>query len=168
MAAAGAIALRLPDGAAGTRETLKAMRLLALDGKRLPMVRATALDIIRDVPPKDELGELQAVWRWVRDNFHYRADVDDVETLHFADQLLRQRAGDCDDASVLIAALLGSIGYLTRFTAMAFAGDDGYGHVVPEAWHAGAWVPLDATVDESFGWFPDNVVAEMRICNVEC
>jgi hypothetical protein len=181
--AAAAILISLPDGPARTRETLKTMRLLTIDGKCQPIVRDTACRIAQRCASQDFLCEIECVFRWVRDNIRYIRDVNDVETVHFADQIMAQRWGDCDDASVLLASMLESIGCSTRFVSVAFAGDD-YSHVLAEvdvtAYDVPAavptrsdvdgsvWLSLDATTREKFGWFPPGVTAEMRIKNREC
>lgn len=162
-----AISLRLPDGAAGTRETLKAMKLLVLDGKRQPIVRQTACAIVQNCPRMDWVCEVECCWRWVLENIRYVRDTSDVELLHFAEQILAQRCGDCDDASVLLASILESIGCATRFRALAFQGIN-YAHVLVEAFAGGDWIALDATEPEDFGWFPPGVTAIMELNNREC
>jgi transglutaminase-like putative cysteine protease len=62
--------------------------------------------------------------------------------------LLRLGAGDCDDKSILAAALLASIGHPTRFIACGFVGDGSYSHVFAQTKIAGKWVTLECTMNE--------------------
>ncbi len=58
--------------------------------------------------------------------------------------------GDCDDAAMLVAALLRSIGLPVRFKAVQATPDGSFGHVfteyllTDEDWSR--WVPLDTTI----------------------
>jgi transglutaminase-like putative cysteine protease len=165
-----ALLLTLPDDpVASARETLKRMRLLVLDGKTQPAIRQAAMSIVRarGIPPMDFLGEMRALWHWVLTRIRYTRDINNVETVHFADQILRQRAGDCDDVSILLASLLEAIGFQTRFVAVAFSPGN-FDHVLVEAEHDGAWFALDATEPKPFGWFPPDVYESMIIHNREC
>lgn len=81
----------------------------------------------------------------------YVMDPDGMEFLHPADWVLMIGAGDCDDKSILLAALLLSIGHTPRFKAIAEGyADDGSGpafsHVwVQDSWPGSAWVDLETT-----------------------
>lgn len=141
------------------------MAELARRGMKSPAVRAAAVQITRGLRQKDYLAEARAVHEWVRDQVRYVRDVAGVETLHTADRLLTDRAGDCDDKSVLIAALLGSIGHRLRFVAVGF-GRQGFAHVYPEALIGGRWWPLEATEPWPMGQGPSRPPARTMIENV--
>lgn len=167
-----ALLLTLPDDpVASVRETLKRMRLLVLDGKTQPVIRHAAISILHSarVPPMDFLGEMRALWHWVLTHIRYTRDINNVETIHFADQILRQRAGDCDDTSILLASLLETVGFETFLCAVAFAPRD-FAHVLVGVgnYESGDWVALDATEPKPFGWFPPDVFESMIIYNREC
>jgi transglutaminase-like putative cysteine protease len=53
--------------------------------------------------------------------------------------------GDCDDAAVLVAALLYGIGIPVRFKAINQAADGSYQHVFAEYNLGGGWMALDTT-----------------------
>ena len=99
----------------------------------------------------------KAVFYFVRDRFDYVPDPMAYEYVKTARQSLVSQGGDCDDASVLLANLLGAIGVETRFVFMP-------GHVyvqarLPEALRrykaAEDWVNLDATCRNcKFGEIP--------------
>lgn len=98
------------------------------------------------------MQEAVRIHRFVRDRIRYTRDVRGVETLHTPTQILRQRQGDCDDKSVLIASLLESIGHKTRFVAIGYGGS--FCHVYPEVNIRGQWVPLEATENWPAGKAP--------------
>lgn len=99
----------------------------------------------------------------VRDRIRYVRDIRGVETLHTAEQVIRQRAGDCDDKSLLLAALLESIGHETQFEALGPA-PGRFCHVLVKWWDVErkAWVPLETTAKVKAGWEPRGVRARMQ------
>jgi transglutaminase-like putative cysteine protease len=152
-----------------TRETLKLMRLLTREGKKLPEIRSLAINLTSDLEPKDSVGEIKALWQYVLTNFRYIKDTTDVEVLHTVDNLLDRMSGDCDDASVLLASLLESIGHPTRFAALAFTSNN-FEHVLVQTPLGNPrldsnWISLDATEDRPFGWYPPGVSTRMLIHN---
>lgn len=151
----------LPSGAAGTTETLRLMRDLVHQYKSDSNVRGLALELVRPVPPKDWRGEIRAVFEYVRDNIRYTHDIAGVETLQTPPATIELEAGDCDDKSTLLAALLASVGHRTRFVAVGYRQSNDYQHVYVEAAHGNDWIPLDATMARPFGWRPRDAVARM-------
>lgn len=150
------------------------MRLLTREGKKNPDIRHTAATLTADLPSKARYQEIVALFDFVRDEIRYVSDITDVETLHTAERILSQGYGDCDDKSILLAAMLESIGHRTRFRALAFNGDWWQGfqfaHVIVETMHGHdkgkpAWIALDTTVDKPMGWTPPCVLHSMEIFN---
>lgn len=93
--------------------------------------------------------QAKALYLFVRDDFSYVQDPDAFEYIKTPIESLNNLGGDCDDASVLLASLLGSIGIRTRLVFM-------YEHVYVEAYLPEAssrykayksqdWVAMDAT-----------------------
>jgi len=93
----------IPDGKAGTLAALKMMRKLAREGKKNPHVFELSRDIVKNVPPKNWLREVDAVFRWVRDHIRYVKDPRNIETLHTVQKILEFGQGDCDDQSIRFA-----------------------------------------------------------------
>lgn len=114
----------------------------------LTRVRARALELVRDAAPNDELGEVRRVWMYVRDAIRYVKDVRGVDTLQAPTETLEVLQGDCDDKSLLLAAMLEALGYATRFVVSATVPGGTYNHVFVEAFvgRAGRWVPLESSV----------------------
>lgn len=159
--------LGLPEGADGTRETLKLMRDLVRAGKIDPTLREYASNIVRHCPPKDDTCEVESLWRWVLTNIRYLKDIAGVETVHPPWKVLEQRYGDCDDSCTLLATFLETIGYKTRFVALGYEFGQ-FVHVIIEVrWSASptGWKALDPTEDRPFGWRPPDMPFSMIVHN---
>lgn len=111
----------LEAGMAGVDQTVLAMIRLATQGGALPAVRMLAERIVRRTPARDWRGETAAVRAWVARHLRYTRDGLQVETLKTPEHMLEEIRrtgkflGDCDDASILAAALLLSIGHQPAF-----------------------------------------------------
>lgn len=76
------------------------------------------------------------------------------EQLHRPEWMLGEIAagrrvyGDCDDMSMLSAALLMVLGIPVRFAAVKPAGDPDYMHVFTEMFFEGDWRMVDCTADQ--------------------
>lgn len=72
-----------------------------------------------------------------------------METVHTPEAMLQIKQGDCDDMSILIAALLLSIGIKCQFVAL----DQGKGfvHVWTAAKIGAKWIHMDATEPYQIG-----------------
>jgi transglutaminase-like putative cysteine protease len=150
----------LGDGPEGTAQTLRIMRDFARASLRNPAqtVRGMALSITQGVDARNYLGELRACQGWVRDNIRYVQDPEDIELVQTPEKTLEFGAGDCDDKSTLLAALLLSIGHPARFVAVGFDGDP-FSHVLVESKIADSWVPCETIVPVALGWYPAGVTS---------
>lgn len=143
----------IPLGDDGTAATIEHIRRLIEQGKKNPVVRETAVGIIQQarVAAHDSFGEARAVYYWVLRAIRFTRDIRNKETLHSADEILRMRAGDCDDFVILMASLLASIGHKLRAVTVSNLGPDPetgapgeFTHIYPEDFIGGRWIPLDA------------------------
>lgn len=132
------------------------------DGKTKSAVRETAFRLIADCSPKDYSCEVRKIHAFVRDNIRYVQDIADVETVASPEKTLEYRAGDCDDKSVLLAALLESIGHKTRFIAIGFE-PNVFAHVYVETLIGRRWIPLETTEDVEAGWQPDAGIVQAHM-----
>lgn len=158
--------LGLPDNPADqTREALKLMRDMVRAGKKTPTIRETATRIVSDCAQKDDTCEVMSLWDWTLNNIRYIKDVNNVETVQPATRVLSEGAGDCNNKCVLLASLLESIGYKTRF--VAFGKEPGiFTHVICEVrWGRDGWKSLDPTEFQPFGWRPTDMPYEMWMHN---
>lgn len=145
----------IPEGIAGTDVTVAEMNRLVKEGLRNPLIRLTALKIIRDagIEGRDFAGEIQAVFDWVLANVRYTKDPYKLEMVHSPDVVLKMRAGDCDDMSILLAALLQSLGHQTRFKVISSVDPETFNHVYAQVKAGNRWLSLDATVPNARpGW----------------
>ncbi len=148
--------------------SLKILANLTIRATVNPLVRNTALKIIRECGSRDDACELQAVYEAVKHGdpavlplkrgFKYVADSRFAD--YFASPVDSLNActkgacgGDCDDHTSLVCALLGSVGWRCGLRAWGRRGDGAYSHVYPVAAfpkrppHQRA-VALDTTVPE--------------------
>jgi transglutaminase-like putative cysteine protease len=92
----------------------------------------------------------------VRRNVRYTRDIWQVETLHTARRLLELRAGDCDDMTILLGAMLMSTGHPVRLVLAGYnpGRPHAYSHIYPEVNVRGRWIALDSTLPHPMGWQP--------------
>ena len=146
----------IPNGKAGIRATLRLMSKIAKRYKKSPQIRELALALTRSIPQKSWSKEVAALHKFVRDDIRYIKDIRGCETIQTPIQTLRLGAGDCDDKSTLVAALLESIGHPTRFKAVGFSKGN-LSHVYTQTKIAGKWYSVECTEMVKVGWEPDNV-----------
>lgn len=157
--------MALPDGAAGVRETLKIMSKLTKGGKKSPAIRQKALQLTQHLRQKDRIGEIYALWEFVKNRIRYVRDIRNVETIHTPEQILRQESGDCDDKAILLASLLEAIGHPSAFWAIGTK-PGVFSHVlVLTRVGEKKWMPLETTENVKFGWTPPVVRASMKHFN---
>src|SRR5215470_5150092 len=160
---------RVPKGTAGTLVTARLIGRLIGEGAKDFYVRQKAIQIFRDqgVRPKDRAGEVLALFDWVRRNIRYTRDIFRTELLHSARRMLELRAGDCDDLTILLGAMLMSTGHPVRLVLAGFRKNrpHAYTHIYPQVNVGGRWIAIDATVDKPIGWEPP--VLWKRICNIQ-
>lgn len=156
---------KIPEGYAGTMRTVAHIKALIKQGAKDFRVRQTAIDILmqRGVQPKDYLGEIEALFEWVQRNIRYTKDTFRLEVLHAARRMLELRAGDCDDFSILLGAMLEAIGHPVRLviTGPDPQRHDLFSHIYIEAWCKGRWIVLDATMPHPMGWAPATSVRKV-------
>jgi hypothetical protein len=156
---------QIPKGYRGTKRTVEHIKALIRAGAKDFYVRQKAIDILleKGVKPKDYLGEVKALFEWVQQNVRYTKDPFRVEVLHSARRMLQSRAGDCDDMSILLGAMLEAIGHPVR---LVLVGPDPlrpglFTHIYLEVAHKGRWMPLDPTMPYPMGWAPRGLVKEV-------
>lgn len=127
-------------------------------------VRETAVDLVAKVPERDRMGEAKAIFKWVQNKLRYTYDPRGLETVQTPRVMLEDIAskgyagGDCDDFSVLIGALLRSIGHEIRLKAVAFLPSTNLSHVYLEDKIDGVWITLDGIKkNKEMGWESERV-----------
>ncbi len=150
----------LLSGDAGTAQTIKLMRKLVDQALSDSSFVRFAKDIVRHVPAHDEFGETQAIYDWVLRNIRFTKDPLTKESLYPPQELLKIRAGDCDDISMLLGALLLADGYPAQLVTVAAnpQAPDEFSHVYVEVElppGSGNWMAMDAArLGAQFGVAP--------------
>ena len=145
-----------------TRDTLGIMASLIRKRRADPIVRSTALSIVKGAQPYDDNGRMSRVLSWVKGSMPYERDPRDVEAIN--DPLLSinkisaygRAAGDCDDAATLIATLLESVGVQTHLVAVSVRADRRLHHVGVKAFdrRGNVWRYLDPFSSSEVGRRP--------------
>jgi hypothetical protein len=155
----------IPKGALGTQKTVEHVQALIRAGAKDFYVRQKSIDILleKHVKPKDYLGEIKALFEWVQQHIRYTKDTFQVEVLHSAKRMLELRAGDCDDMTILLGAMLEAIGHPVRLVIIGSnpLRHDLFTHIYLDVFHKGRWIPLDATMPYPMGWAPKTMVKKI-------
>ncbi len=140
--------LELGDGPSTVDRFVSELKRFKLAPAEMVKVRRVALGLVRELPPNADVDEVRELWRFVRDGIRYVRDVRGVDTLQTPSMTLELAQGDCDDKSLLLSAMLESIGYATRFAVSATVPRGSYNHVFVEAFvpKLGKWIPLESSV----------------------
>jgi hypothetical protein len=108
-----------------------------------PEVRSLSRRLTEGLVPLEAARE---IGRWVYENIRKTPTI----SIPNAAEVLEQRAGDCNEHTVLFTALARAADIPTRVcTGLAWSNGQFYYHAWPEIW-IGAWVAVDPT----FGQFP--------------
>jgi Transglutaminase-like superfamily len=156
------IAYRTPllSGEQGTAQTVQLMRQLIDEALADSQFIRFVTDLVRSVPAYDDLAEAQALYGWVKRNIRFTKDPLTKEKLYPPQELLKIKAGDCDDISMLLGAMLLAVGYPARLITISAdeSNPQEFSHVYPEAEvppGSGNWIAMDAArLDSSFGSEP--------------
>ena len=151
---------KIGHGDRAIRKTILHMQVLVLgpEGVGNPAVRVAAIEAARGATKN--VNEIDYVLAWVKRTVEFRGE--EAETLQSPVVTLQLRAGDCDDHSILIAAMLRSLGYKVQFKTVAASaaapGQFSHVYVIVQDKQTGQWKGLDSTVAESYaGWEPPMV-----------
>jgi hypothetical protein len=149
-------------GDQGTQQTVELMRRLVDEALADQDFVNLAVRIVKTVPAYQDMGEVQALYRWVKQNIRFTKDPVTKEKLYPPQQLLKIKAGDCDDISMLLGAFLLALGYPARLITISAnpSQPNEFSHVYAEGEvppGSGQWIPMDAArVDSEFGVAPPN------------
>jgi hypothetical protein len=165
----------IPGGDKGTKATLQKMKEIVWKSLRhaqhSPVIRMASAKAILDAKckPKDYLCEYDAIHTFVRDKIRWTRDARRHETLQWPARTLAMGIGDCDDKSMLEAAMLLHVGFPgVAFKAIGAnpAVPDQYTHVYIIADPSGKekWIASDPTVDNAkLGWESPLILKSMAV-----
>lgn len=106
-------------------------------------IRTLVEKICSGLQAGDYAGEILACYYWVCQNIRYMRDPHEVELVKEPIVVLRSRSGDCDDASVLLAAMLMAAGNECRFVLISFNPQKIPSHVFCAVKTPTGFLPLD-------------------------
>jgi hypothetical protein len=114
-------------------------------------------------PPRNDLCEVGKVWNFLVENCYYVFDIADVDTFATLRYTLEAGGGDCDDATIGFATLLGAVGFHVAGRVIStLEAPREWVHIYPlvglpkerPEW----WMPLDITVKGAVpGWQFDQI-----------
>lgn len=133
-----------------TAHTLAVMAGMVRNRRADEKIRSTAHAVVSGCAPTDDVCRMRRLLGYVKSSVEFERDPVDVEGLTDPALLLERIAqhgtarGDCDDAAILLSALLESIGVRTRFIALSIRRDGRFHHVAVEGQQkGGGWYLLD-------------------------
>jgi hypothetical protein len=147
----------ISSGSNGVLDTLKRMASFVHASDAHREIKAHASRLIHNAPQGDLLRQASTIFYWVRDNVRYIRDISGVEEITSPWTILNNvlsgrtdHSADCDDHAILLSSLLRSVGFPTRFTAIA-SGKHGktLDHVRVDVLLNKYWYPLEATIKNS-------------------
>lgn len=128
-------------------------------------------------PEKNWRAEADAVFKELRQRYYrYVRDTYGVDLYQHPKRTLQFGGGDCDDATILMAAALGAIGFKVKARVIQTVDADDWNHIyalveIPAAGGAAGreggsgatWVPYDLSMDKPPGWeAPRSMVKRVR------
>ena len=163
----------VPDGEAGVDATVARMQQLVRDAVQDPRLVLFAQDLTVPAGARLTTRVVEEVVKFVRTHWQFRGDPVGRRAVEFVkqpDRLLSEFAsrgamvGDCDDASVLVAALLTAVGISTRFVVVQRdRSSPTYDHIFIEAWSQGRWLPIDGVaLGRELFYRPEGIGPEKR------
>lgn len=144
----------------GTWTTLGVMSDLVKQYKKNLTIREQALELVAHLPQKAWAAEATALFHFVRDDIRYVGDIRDVETVATPVKTLEYGQGDCDDKSVLLAALLESINHPSAFVAIGYSPDT-FQHVYVQTRIKNGWMGMETTEPWPMGKRPTGLPYKM-------
>lgn len=134
-------------------DVTSSMRRMLTEASHDADLRDLSISIVRDNPASD-------IYDWVKSNVQYISDPLDIELIQHPSRMIqdfragKKLSGDCDDISLLTAAMLQSVGLKSRIALIDTKGQ-GLDHAVAQAWSdkLNDWLFIDPSTDRlPFGW----------------
>ena len=144
--------IAIPTGRRGTAAVLSQMGELVRASARDPSVRRLALDLMRTVYASRYGDFVWGLKNFFLRNFRFVDEPDEMIAAPGAHiRAINETGnawGDCDDAAVLAASLMYSVGFAVRFRAILEQPDGSFGHVFAEykAPDSMLWLVFDPSV----------------------
>ena len=144
-----------------TSSTIRRMYQLIEQGKVDPKFQELVYSITKGLAGKDYRGELSRIFNWMKKHIRYTRDPYGVEMVQDVWATLKRERADCDDFTIILGAAVETMGAPVRIVTVSTRQDREPVHVYPEAFIAGRWTPIDATVAASYpGWKPSQGITD--------
>lgn len=133
-------------------DATRELKRMLNNGIACPEVRAKAIEVMV------QGDEIASIFSWAMERFSYVEDPADKELFISPRRQLEEIAntgtvhGDCDDASLLVASLLGSVGYNTKIGLLDTDFDGEIDHAIACIETSSGWIDLDLTCKFPLGW----------------
>lgn len=172
------------SGDAAIMKTLDHMIRLARRDARTPDVKTLAKKLSKGCNSGDaamrEFCKVKNAFDWVVENITYKfdhqhvqewVDVDNPNTTEFLiapKHQLGVLVGDCDDMSMMLAAILGAMGFSVKYKVIAWRGQE-FTHVyvevlMPNAEGEYRWIPMDPVAGANgFAWEKSPVIRKHHV-----
>jgi hypothetical protein len=111
---------------------------------------------------RDYACELTAIWNFGVLNVRYTQDQDGEDTYQTVRATLEAGAGDCDDLTILFAALAKAVGFENIVARIVSVHGATWDHIYPLVkLPRGGWIPMDATEQgKPLGWEYTRIAAK--------
>ena len=127
------------------------------------IIRRRAEELIRPLREGNKHEEMERLFYWARDHFHYAHDpagLEYIKSPEISDAEISKNGafiGDCDDISAYLAALFQSVGYPVRLVIISPDNSRGpdFKHIYLRVFNRASkrWIPLDGTAKNfGMGW----------------
>ena len=159
----------ISSGDEGIYQTVGIMKSLIDGSIGNQLIRRTAESIVNseNIEPADDYGEVEAIYKFVKDRVRFTRDPQGLEYVQTPQHLLEKihengiANGDCDDKTVLGLSLLRNIGHKVGIKITSYRPDGKYTHVYGIVKVDGRWVPFDTTrPDRYLGWEAPGITRE--------
>lgn len=140
-------------------DRVKLIADLVEEGSADPFVIENTVKILKNkgIEEKDAMGEIGAIFDWVKNNIRYTGDVLCRDSYKTAKQTMSLGFGDCDCMSILLGSMLAGIGYPVGARIVSMRKDLSFHHIytlvgvgnryasgLGDGYKGLRWVPLDA------------------------
>jgi hypothetical protein len=108
------------------------------------------------------------LWEFIRENLHYKLDTEGIEELRTPSRTLHDRIFDCDDATILISAVLLNLGINHEYRITAYKKKGKFTHIYPVAFDENGQEYVIDTVPEipHFG-YEEQPIIDLKTLSME-
>jgi transglutaminase-like putative cysteine protease len=140
------------------KDVTEGMRAFAHKGKGDMKIRDLVEQICSTIIQGDYASEVLACYYWVCQHVRYLRDPHGLEFVKEPSRTLESRAGDCDDVSVLLAAMVMACGNPCRFVLVGFKPGEPPSHVYVEVLTPHGPVAIDPVANR------ETLAMQQKIC----